>query len=451
MSPRRVLVIAYYFPPLGLSGVQRTLKFVKYLPEYGWHPTVLTVEERGYFAKDEDMLRELDGLPVRILRTHSRDPLHLMRKRNVVTMPSGWKYDAFLRINQVFLVPDNKIGWKRHALREARRELRETHYDAIFSTAPPYTDFLIAAELKKEFHLPLILDYRDAWLSNPYHYYATPLHRFLHHRLEAKALRYADHVTTINRRIKELLLREYRFVPHGDVTILSQGFDPGDFATPPPPTERGRMRITYAGSFYDDRTPAHFLKALRALVEKRPDSRARIEACFLGSFRAEDHRLVENLGLSDMVRILGYRPHGETVRMLADSDVLWMIIGDRPGAEMLSTGKLYEYIGAGKPILACVPDGAARDILTRHGAAFIVPPDDVDAIHQQLNALLDLHRTRRMPRPDPEFAARFDRRILTGTLATLLSRVSHLGPSESLVETGIDGVSNRSGAVRELS
>jgi glycosyltransferase involved in cell wall biosynthesis len=434
MTPRRVLVIAYYFPPLGLSGVQRTLKFVKYLPQFGWHPTVLTVEDRGYFAKDEHMLAELEGLPVQVLRTHSLDPLHFMRKRNVVAMPSGWKYSAFLRINQFFLIPDNKIGWKKHALRVARQELRETQYQAIFATAPPYTDFLIAAELKKEFHIPVVLDYRDAWMSNPYHYYATPLHRFLHRTLETRALRYADHVVAINRTIKELIVRENNF-PHPDVTILSQGYDPDDFAGPQQAAPGGTMRITYAGSFYDDRTPAHFLKAMHGFLEDHPAARGHIEACFLGSFRDQDRKTVEALRLSDVVRVLGYQSHHDTVGTLRQSDVLWLIIGDRPGAGMMSTGKLYEYIGAGKPILACVPDGEAKDILKQHGAAVIVPPEDVDAIRRALESLYTQHRSRSLPRPDPAFVARFDRRTLTGQLATILSRVTELGPADTLVAT----------------
>ena len=144
-----MLVVAYYFPPLGLSGVQRTLKFVKYLPSFGWEPTVLTVEDRGYFAKDDTMLGEIDGLPVTVLRTPSIDPLHFFRRKSVVRMPSARSLGLFAKLSQVLFIPDNKIGWKKHAVEAALAHIAEHPVDAIYATAPPYTDFLIGLELKR--------------------------------------------------------------------------------------------------------------------------------------------------------------------------------------------------------------------------------------------------------------------------------------------------------------
>lgn len=430
---RRVLVIAYYFPPLGLSGVQRTTKFVKYLPEYGWQPTVLTVEDRGYFAKDEALLGELEGLPVDIVRTASHDLLHLFRKRDVVAMPSGRKYNLFLRASQAIFIPDNKIAWKKHAMAAARPLLRSAPFDMLYATAPPYTDFLIGAALKKEFRIPLVLDYRDPWLSNPHHYYATPLHRLAHHRLERRALRYADHVVTINRSIKETIVRENPSVSHHDVSIISQGFDPADFEGLRRRPD-GKLRITYAGTFYDNRTPAHFLRALGAFLEVRPAARGRVEACFVGQFRAEDKALVARLGLEDSVRALGYLPHRDTAAVMADSDVLWMIIGSGEGAEMMSTGKLYDYIGARKPVLGCVPAGSARAVLEQSRCAWITEPEDAGGIARQLAAIDDAFRAGTLPAPSPDFVAQFDRRMLTGRLAETFARALHLGPHEERVE-----------------
>ena len=433
----RVLVIAYYFPPLGLSGVQRTLKFVKYLPSFGWEPTVLTVEDRGYFAKDEALLDELQGLPVDILRTPSLDPLHFMRRKNVVRMPSGRALGLLGKLSQSVFIPDNKIGWKKPAVQAAMAHLEKHPVDAIFATAPPYTDFLIGLELKQRTGLPLIVDYRDAWLDNPLHFYATPLHKALHHRLEQRVLRHADEIITINRPIKERILRANRFLSHNDVTILSQGFDQADFENVRPRRGRdGRLRFVYAGTFYYNRSPRPFLTALRGLFDASPALARAIEVHIIGSAREEDAALVRQLGLDETVTLRGYLPHRDTVQELVDADVLWMVIGRGRGEDMMSTGKLYEYLGARKPVLACVPDGAARQTLEKGGAAFFADPDDTDAIAERIRALYDLHKNDRLPAPSYEYVAQFERKALAGRLATMFAAAQETGPPVTRVRSG---------------
>ena len=154
IAPRRVLVIAYYFPPMGLSGVQRTLKFVKYLSEFGWHPTVLTVDPRGYFAKDDTLLAELEGRNVTVVRTPASGPAALTGKRDVVEIPAEWKRKLLSRLSDTFFIPDNKIGWRRKAVSRAIALHRETPFDLIFATAPPFTAFLIGRRVKKAINRP---------------------------------------------------------------------------------------------------------------------------------------------------------------------------------------------------------------------------------------------------------------------------------------------------------
>ncbi len=422
---RRVLVIAYYFPPLGLSGVQRTLKFVKYLPSFGWEPTVLTVEDRGYFARDEGLLAELDGLPVEILRTPSLDPLHLFRKKKVVQMPSGRSYGAAVKLGSFFLVPDNKIGWRRHALRAARAAHERNPFDLIFATAPPFTGFLIARDARKQLGLPLVLDYRDPWLENPLHSYPTPLHRFLHHRMEMSVLRYAHHIVTINRRMKELTLGSSRLLSHNDVTILPQGFDPADFEGSVVSADPTRMHIVYTGTFYIDRRPDSFLEALSRFFERTPRARGQVMVSFAGTPREEDRRKIAAMKLDDCVHMLGYLPHSDCVRLTRSADVLWLTIGSSRGMDVASTGKLYEYLAARKPILASVPEGEARRTLEKSGVAFLSEPTDVEAMTAHLETLHARWRAHALPAPADSFLAQFDRRHLTGELAKIFANVLH--------------------------
>lgn len=421
---RKVLVIAYYFPPLGLSGVQRTLKFVKYLPLYNWKPTVLTVSPGTYFAHDSSLLKEIEPLNISILRAKSIDPTRLFRKGSteggrVVRMPREWIRKTLNVASQLIFVPDNKIGWKRNACRVASDLLKREKFDLIFATAPPYTDFLIGRYLKKKFGLPLVLDYRDAWVDNPYHFYLTPLHRWLHQRLEKRVLRDSDKIITINRRIKELLLKRYPFLQYQDVEIISQGFDPADFHLDGVPliNKKDKMRITYSGTFIDKRTPKYFLRALYKVFQEQPELRTKIEACFVGHFRQENLKLVQKLGLQDVVRVVGYVDHNECVRYLVSSDVLWLIIGKGKGEDMMSTGKLFEYFGARKPILGCVPDGIAKMAIQDSGAGVVVDPYDVEAIASAIKDLYKRYEAGELRGPNEEFVEKFNRKRLTADLA----------------------------------
>ncbi|MCB2203677.1 glycosyltransferase family 4 protein [bacterium] len=432
----RVLVIAYYFPPLGLSGVQRTLKFVKYLPAFGWQPTVLTVDERAYFAKDESLLDELEGLGIEVLRTRSLDPLHLMRKKDVVRMPSGKSRGLLAKLSNALFIPDNKIGWKKHAVKAALEAHERQPFDVIFATAPPYTDFVIGAEIKRRTGLPLVIDYRDAWLENPLHFYPTPLHRALHRRKEHRVLRSADTIISINRPIKERILKGYPFLAHNDVQILSQGFDQDDFRQVQRARKSGGpMRFLYAGTFYYNRTPEHFLRALCDAFDRQPALRGKIEAHFVGTDREEDRRLTAELQLDDAVFMHGYLPHRETIQHLVDADVLWLIIGSGRGEEMMSTGKLYEYLGARKPVLACVPEGAARQVLQKSGAAFFAFPEDRKTITDQILALYALYKNDNLPAPAYDYVEQFDRKSLTGRLATMFASLLEADPHGTRVRT----------------
>lgn len=414
LEQRRVLVIAYYFPPMGLSGVQRTLKFVKYLPQFGWKPTVLTVEPRGYFAHDESLLDELKGRDVAIIRTNAAGPGKAFAKKTTVNLPYEPLRKLLSCVSDTFFIPDNKIGWKHKAVRAALAAHRSAPFDLIFATAPPFTDFLVGAALRRRTGKPLVLDYRDPWIEYPHKFYPTPLHKLRHSNLERRVLKTSSHILTTNRRVKELLIQRYDFLGYHDVQILPQGFDPEDFqqvseigVVP----RSGKMRVTYAGVFWEDRVPTYFLHALHALFQERPEWRQRIEALFMGKFRAENVKLVKKLGLSDAVTIVDYLPHRLCVNNLVASDVLWMIVGDDVG----SPGKVYEYIGARKPILGCVPEGFLKQTILEAGG-IVTEPHDVVGIKRALEEFYRRYEAGTLQGPRPDVVAKYDRIKLTAEL-----------------------------------
>lgn len=405
---------------MGLSGVQRTLKFAKYLPQFGWSPTVLTVDEVGYYAHDETLLEDLAGRGVRVVRTAGAGPGKFFARKEVVKLPPERTRKWLSRISDTLFIPDNKIGWKRAAVQKAIELHRAEPFDLIFSTAPPFTDFIIGREIKAAINKPLVLDYRDPWADYPFKFYPTPLHRLWHRMLERRVLHASSHVVTTNRRVKELLIRRYKFLTYHDIDIVTQGFDPADFDLPGQASVRNGdpevMRLTYAGIFWEDRVPDYFLRALQELFEEAPDLRGKIEAHFIGNFRRENEKLVERLGIQDAVKVSGYVPHAECVRQLMSSDVLWLIAGDDLG----SPGKTYEYIGAGKPILGCVVDGFLKSTILEAGGT-VVQPDDVAGIKQAILRYYGLFTRGELKGPNPEIREKYNRAQLTGSLVKVFN------------------------------
>jgi glycosyltransferase involved in cell wall biosynthesis len=419
---RKVLIIAYYFPPMGMAGVQRTLKFVKYLPDYNWIPTVLTVSPGGYFAKDYSMLKEIEDKNINVIRVESNlEPTQLIKKRDTINMPRESIRKFLSLVSQTIFIPDNKIGWKKKALISAEELIEKEKFDVIYATSPPYTDLLIGAELKKKFHVPLVFDYRDAWVDNPYNIYTTPLHKILNQKMEKSTLRVSDHIITINRRIKELILRRYKFLRYNDVSIIPQGFDPEDFNLPQGETfpKVNKFRITYSGTFIEKRTPKYFLQALHKLLKEKPGIRNNIEACFVGNFRKENEKIVDKLNLQDVVNIVGYVEHKECTKYLLSSDVLWLIIGKGKGEDMMSTGKLFEYIGARKPIIGCVPEGIAKTTILESKAGLVTEPYDVEGISKAIYEFYLKYKKKSLPIPSVEFVEKYNRYKLAEELSKI--------------------------------
>lgn len=417
---RRVLVIAYYFPPMGLSGVQRVAKFVKYLSRYGWRPTVLSVKPAGYFAYDSSLADEVVSEPgVSIHRTSSVDPTRLFGRRRVVALPRESHRRFFSELSQWVFLPDNKIGWLPHAVREGARILKDEEYGAIVSSAPPYTGHLIGSALARRFGIPLLLDYRDDWLDNPRHVYPTRIHRRVHELMERWCASAASDIITINPVIAQALQDRLG----RPVAVLEQGFDPADFAPgvgPDPST----FTLTYTGIFYDAQKPDVFLKACRRFLELRPEARAHLRIAFAGTLPYTAVQLATDLGLAEALQLHGYLPHAEAVRVQQRSDVLWLTIGRREGAESISTGKLFEYIGARRPILALVPHGAAADLLKEYNLATICDPERPDQVAAALVQLYENWASKREIAADEHFVRRFDRTNLTFRLANRLTNIA---------------------------
>ena len=291
---------------------------------------------------------------------------------------------------------------------------RVCHRPSLYGT-------LVAARLSRRHGLPLVVDFRDRLGRQSAACLSYRLAPRRHEAMEGYILRRCAHAVTINDVIQKSVGHAPGPAAHGlPCRLFPRDSTPGALA---PIAERraGRMQVVYSGIFYDAQTPDYFLRALAQLLKSRPEMRARIEAVFVGLLPSASVRLIHALGLQGVVSYKGYVPHREAVAFQCSADVLWMTIGERPGAAGISTGKLFEYMGARKPILALIPPGAAAAALEPYGAHWIVGPRDLGGIENALSDIYGGWTSGTLPLPDEAYVRRFDRRQLSGELARTLN------------------------------
>jgi len=405
---------------MGMGGVQRTLKFAKYLREYGWEPVVLTDSPKKYYAVDMSLLNEANDCGIKIERTGEE----ITDASKIVTaVPNERMRRRLSRGAQLVLIPDNKKFWKKKALKKAD-EIWEKHggFNIVFATAPPYTDFLVGQEIKKKYKIPLVIDYRDAWVDSPaLNYYPTPFHKMSNMRLEKGVLKDANKIITTNRRVKELIISRYQNIDYNEVKIIPHGYDSEDFTKalvsglPPKP----KMRITYAGSFYT-RNPKFYLDGISKFFIKFPELKREVEFCFLGVVSKDFMALVKSLGIEDGVNVAGYVDHLQCVKYLLASDVLFLMISRGENDDAAMPGKIGEYIGSRKNIIASVPEGVTKKMLERYEAVTFTE-EDPEELMDTFHKYYMLYKAERLPKANEEMIRQYDRKELTYDLAKELN------------------------------
>jgi len=421
---KNVLFIVYYFPPMGSSGVQRPLKFIKYLRNYGWNPIVLAPQPGAYHTFDQSLQEELDSLEVEVHRVDAKTPFHYLGKspQTVNFIP-----DRIARLGRLassfFWLPDNKTGWIAPAVQKGEEIIRDNKIDLIFSTAPPYSNHLIATTLKKKYQLPVILDFRDDWLESHLITYPTRYHKKKMARIEHECLNHADAVTVLNNK----MIESFRSRTDNDkpIYLIEQGFDPDDFDYEQRELTNEfkpvKMRFLYSGIFYGDNQPDPFLKALYIALEEKDEMKDDIELMFQGGLEQRHLQLINELGLKNLTHNLGYVPHRESTNNLLKADVLWLIVGMRKNYEYVTTGKFFEYITTEKPILGLAREGVLTRYLENYKAGYIAHPGNIDEIKKVILEIYTDWKEKRLPSPDEEFINRFNRKKITEKLAKIFT------------------------------
>jgi glycosyltransferase involved in cell wall biosynthesis len=424
---RRALFIAYTFPPVGGAGVQRTTKFVKYLPQCGWDASVLTVSNPSVPLRDESLVRDVPPT-TKIVRARTFEPSYARK----MTLAEGKLRSGIIgplkhalsKAMMGLLQPDPQILWNAPAFLAGVRALRRTPHDVIVASAPPFSSLLLGAALSTAARIPLVLDYRDEWdVSNKYweNRHVSGSSVAIQRAMENYALRHGSAVIATSPRSAGALSTLSRRARSGaSVTHIFNGFDPDDFrssdqsAIPPD----GTWRLVYTGTLYHLMSPEPLVRAIEALASIRPDLAARIELVFAGRHTPEQRQRLARLALICRLNTREYVSHAEAIGLMRSADAVCVLLSDLPGADRVIPAKLFEYIASEKPILAIAPRGDVWDLLRPHPAAFAFQPGDVSQIKDWLVRAIE--GDVRAPEPGTIRTEPFNRQLQAKDLASLL-------------------------------
>ncbi|MDP2887701.1 MAG: glycosyltransferase family 4 protein [Bacteroidota bacterium] len=421
---KKVLIITYYWPPSGGAGVQRWLKFAKYLPEFGWQPVILTVdpEYASYPLRDESLMGEVN--PECLVYTTKSFELYNLYKliSGKKEVPYGGfaneskesllqKVSKFLRGN--FLLPDPRKGWNKYALKKAAELIRQYNIDTVVTTSPPHSTQLIGLKLKQKFDIRWIADLRDPWTDIYYYnqFGHTALARKIDQNYERKVVENADLLITVSEDVKRIFAEKSNSQIAAKTVVIPNGFDEDDFRINEVPPETKKI-ITYTGTISEAYDVDCFLKALSQLDGSL---KSQLLIRFVGKVPPPVEHKFRSTGLE--VELAGYVDHPKSIEYLFRSGLLLLVIPKVKNNKGILTGKFFEYLASEKPILAIGPvDGDLAKIIQETQCGQLFDYADSDGMRQFIKESLD----RPVSGVINDIAKEYSRKELTGKLATLL-------------------------------
>jgi glycosyltransferase involved in cell wall biosynthesis len=436
---KKILFIAYFFPPIGGSGVQRSVKFVHYLPRFGYLPLVVTASGPSVDRWTPDDRSSLAEIPPQVVV-------------NRIEVPYVKESLKSIRIKRLLHINSNFANWWiKESKRLGEKTIEKEDIKVIYASMSPFETAEVAAYLSVKFAIPWIADLRDPWALREVEIYPSFVHRKIELRRMYSKLYTASAIIMNTPQAGAVLKNKFPELA-SKTTVITNGFDQDDFAGIVGNKTNDKFRIVFTGTFYTDvglaqigkktfhkifrgiynglnlltRSPFFLLKALREWVRQNPSLRDNLEIIFAGVATEKDVDIVRESGLSDIVRFTGYVPHKETIGLIMTADILFLCMHNVAEGKRATTvgGKDYEYMASGRPILAAVPEGDSKDFLTKCGTALICRPDD----HEEMIRILErIYKARSVGEPlvstNHEFLAKFERLTLTKSLSSVFDKV----------------------------
>ncbi|MBX3606834.1 MAG: glycosyltransferase [Piscinibacter sp.] len=429
----KLLLLAYHFPPMGGAGVQRALKFSRYLGECGVQVTVLAGHDPAYTA-DASLVDEIPA-SVGVHRVEHQPLLQRVvawraRRRPAGALatvphtppstPPGGLRDAALAVYASLQFPDDKAGWARRAFETACRLVREEGVQLILSSAPPVSSHALAARLSRACGVPWVADWRDLWTGNPA-YAALAWRRPIDRRLERRWLDSAAGVVTVTPTLQRALAAQV--AGRCPVVLIPNGYDEADFATVEPVLHAdAAFRVVHAGTLYGHQSPRPVLAAAESLLARHPALAARLRLRFVGLIGTRFEPLLTDFAARNpgVLERTGFVGHRRAVAEMLGADLLLLLIGGGAAARGVLSGKIFEYLRARRPVLLVgPPEGDAAQLLRAHAPCRVAAEEDVAGIAEALKASLAGDLPAQPTSASPET---FERRALTQQLDVFLQR-----------------------------
>jgi len=426
---KKVLIITYYWIPSGGAGVQRWVKFAKYLRQYGWEPIIYTPKNPEYPSIDHSFEKDIPA-DITVLKTPIWEPYNVYRnltgKKNQAinagfiseNKKQGWKDKLSIWIRGNFLIPDPRRFWIKPSVRFLSDYLKENPVDAVITTGPPHSMHLIGMGLKKNFpSLPWVADFRDPWTNIDFYkdLNLTWLADKIHHKLEREVIQNADTVLVVSRGMEE----EFALMKPKKLRVITNGYDESDVQVGTL-TLDGRFSISHIGTLNAARNPRIVWKVLSEICAENVDFKKDLQIQLVGKVDFSVLEDIQSYGLQEQLLKIDYLSHSEAIAKQNSSQVLMLLINQSGNAKGILTGKFFEYLAAKRPILAVGPtDGDAAVVLNETGAGVIVDFADEPETKTAILNYYNQYKKGTLS-VQSESVERFSRRSLTGELAGLL-------------------------------
>lgn len=428
---KKVLIITYYWPPSGGAGVQRWLKFAKYLPQFGWQPVIYTPENPEYPSRDDSFEKDIPT-DIKVVKTPIWEPYDIYRKlTGKIGKPinAGFisedkkhtfkdKLSIWIRGN--FLIPDPRKFWIKPSVKFLSEYVQKNQIDAVITTGPPHSMHMIGLGLKKK--LPLLkwfADFRDPWTNIDFYkdLRLTWIADKIHHRMERKVIQTADAIIVVSKGMEE----EYKLLRPKVLKIIPNGFDFDDLPSETTVPDK-KFSISHIGTLNAARNPHVLWKALQELIKEIDDFKHDLEIQLIGKTDISVIEAIDAAGLNKYLIKTAYLPHNEAVRRQQTSQVLLLLINRSENAKGILTGKFFEYLAAKRPIIAIGPtDGDVAEILHETKAGVMIDFDDVHKTKDTIKDFYIKYKNKELVVADASIN-KFSRKSLTKELAELIKQ-----------------------------
>ena len=428
---KRVLIISYYWPPSGGSGVQRWVKFAKYLPEEGWQPVIYTPENPELIAIDRTLEQEIPD-EAEILRKRIIEPYGIYRRllgkqsaadggsnevNPVNSQKKTFMQKASLFIRGNFFIPDPRCVWIWPSVCFLKKYLKDNPVDIIVSTGPPHSMHLIARHISKAMDIPWIADFRDPWTRMFYfkHLSLSGYALKKHQKLEKKVLDDASAVVAVS----PLVQREFQEMTSTPVELITNGYDESDFADAVVESD-GYFNITHTGLFASDGNPDVLWKVLAEKCAEDKEFSDMMRIRLVGKTDKEVSASIERSGLGKHIRDHGYQPHLVAVKEQKSASMLILPLRKEPEYKATIPGKLFEYMASGNPILGIgQTDGAMASIIGSTKTGTVADWDDEKTISEFIDNCWQKFKSG-SSEPENDNISQYSRRALAGKMAALM-------------------------------